>query len=331
MNALRAHWEKIILGVVCILFVAVLAMALLGKTSAEEFAPSKQVKELQGAAASSGIPGLAEIASEPAPEVLKPNSFTHPWLQRSTADFNLLTRLWSLVCDETGEKIMYKDDVDGDGMPNKFELKYGFDWIDPADGAMDKDGDTLTNAQEFKDETDPTDPTDPNVVDDEYRVVQIYRPKRNIKLRNVAKGSAKPLQFSVTQGKRTHTKFQKSGDTITINKDDLYTIGEFTEVKTNIYRPEIKRTVERDISQVMVTDLKTGKEFVLVRDQDSFEDYVEAKVVRKESGEELVLIEGEKLPVSRLKKDATAKKLDEKEKTGTFAVGAVEYTVKAEK
>lgn len=331
MNALRAHWEKIILGVVCIVFVAVIAMALLGKTSADQFNPSKQVTELQGAAASSGIPGLAEIAAQPAPDVLKPNSFTHPWLQRSTADFNLLTRLWSLVCDETGEKIMYKDDVDGDGMPNKFEIKYGFNWIDPTDGALDKDGDSLTNVQEFELETDPTDPTDPNLIDDEYRIVQIYRPKRNIKLSNVSIGSAKPLQFSVIQDKRRHTKFQKSGDTITIDKEDLYLIGEFTEVKTNIYKPSIKKTIEVDISQVAVTDLKTGKEFILVRDQDSFEDYVEAKIVRKEGGEELVLKEGETLPVARLNKDAKAKKLDEEEKTGVFAIGTIEYTVKAEK
>jgi hypothetical protein len=331
MNVLQAHWEKIVLGVVCILFVAVLAVALLGKTAAEEFTPSKQVTKLQGNAASSGIPGLAEIASEPAPAALKPNSFTHPWLQRSTADFNLLTRKWSVECDETGEKIMYKDDVDGDGMPNKFEIKYGFSWIDPADGALDKDGDSLTNVQEFELETDPTDPTDPNLIDDEYRIVQVYRPKRPIKLRNVAIGSAKPLQFSVTEGNRTHTKFQKSGDTITVNKEDLYTVGEFTEVKTNIYKDTIKKTIEVDISQVAVTDLKTGKEFILVRDQDSFEDYVEAKIVRKEGGEELVLKEGETLPIARLNKDATAKTLDDKKKTGIFTVGAVEYTVKAEK
>ena len=331
MNVLSAHWEKIVLGVVCVLFVAVIALTLLGKTSAEVFNPSKQVKTVQGSAASSGIPGLAVLAAEAAPEALKPDSFSHPWLQRSTADQNALIPLFVKICPETGIEVLYKEDADDDGMPNKWEDKYGFNWIDPSDGATDKDGDGFTNLDEFKNETDPTNPADPNVIDDEYRLVEVYRPKRPIKLRNVAFGSAKPLQFSIKQGKRSITKFQKSGDTIAQNGVELYTIGALTEIKTNIYKPSIKKTIKEDISEVIVTDIKTGKEFILVRAKDSFVEYVEAKMVRKESGEELVLKEGEEVPVAKIKKSAKAAKFDEEAKTGTFTVGKLEYTVKAEK
>ena len=331
MNLLSAHWEKIVLGIVCVLFVAVVAMSLLGKSTTEEFSASKQIKTVQGADESSGIPGLAKMAATPAPTALLPDSFAHPWLQHSTALIEAVIPLNSKICIETGNEVMYKEDADGDGMPNKWEDKWGLNWIDPSDGVLDKDGDGFTNAEEFTLETDPTDPTDPNVVDEEYRLVEVYRPKRLIKLRNVAKGSAKPLQFSVKVGKRSSTKFQKSGDTITNGKEDLYLIGEFTEIKTNIYKASIKKSIEEDISQVEVTDLKTGKTFALIRNKDSFEDYVEAKIVNKENGDILVLKEGEELPVAKLKKNVTATKFDEEAKTGTFSVGKVKYTLKSEK
>jgi hypothetical protein len=49
-------------------------------------------------------------------------------------------------------------DLDGDGMSNDFELFYGFNPGDPADGASDSDGDGMTNAQEAKAGTNPRDP-----------------------------------------------------------------------------------------------------------------------------------------------------------------------------
>jgi hypothetical protein len=47
-------------------------------------------------------------------------------------------------------------DSDGDGMPDEWEKKYGFDPNDPADGAKDKDVDGYTNLEEYLNHTDPT-------------------------------------------------------------------------------------------------------------------------------------------------------------------------------
>ncbi len=48
-------------------------------------------------------------------------------------------------------------DVDGDGMPNDYELRNGFNPNNPADAALDADNDGLTNLQEFQRNTDPRD------------------------------------------------------------------------------------------------------------------------------------------------------------------------------
>jgi pectate lyase len=47
-------------------------------------------------------------------------------------------------------------DSDKDGMPDAWEIKYGFDPSNPADGSEDKDGDGYTNVEEYLNGTNPT-------------------------------------------------------------------------------------------------------------------------------------------------------------------------------
>jgi len=51
-------------------------------------------------------------------------------------------------------------DADGDGMPDEWEKKYGFNMNDPADADQDKDGDGFTNVEEYRAKTDPTNAKD---------------------------------------------------------------------------------------------------------------------------------------------------------------------------
>jgi hypothetical protein len=49
------------------------------------------------------------------------------------------------------------DDDDNDGMPDDWEVDYGFDPKDPTDASEDEDGDGKSNLDEYLDGTDPTD------------------------------------------------------------------------------------------------------------------------------------------------------------------------------
>jgi pectate lyase len=46
-------------------------------------------------------------------------------------------------------------DSDGDGLPDEWELRFGFDPQAPSDGSRDKDGDGYTNLEEYLNGTDP--------------------------------------------------------------------------------------------------------------------------------------------------------------------------------
>jgi len=46
-------------------------------------------------------------------------------------------------------------DVDGDGIPNGYELAHGLDPFNPADASLDNDGDGQSNLAEFLAHTDP--------------------------------------------------------------------------------------------------------------------------------------------------------------------------------
>lgn len=100
-----------------------------------------------------------KLEGTPAPENLN-QSFT---VTQTVSDGQLSASLPAFTITVTGPDLdddgiadMIDEDVDGDGLLNIFEEKYGFDARDESDSAGDRDGDGLSNLDEQKAGTDPT-------------------------------------------------------------------------------------------------------------------------------------------------------------------------------
>jgi hypothetical protein len=65
-------------------------------------------------------------------------------------------RYYRLVLTDSGFASANGLDTDGDGMPNVWELTYGFNTNSLADANLDADGDGLSNVQEYRADTNPT-------------------------------------------------------------------------------------------------------------------------------------------------------------------------------
>jgi hypothetical protein len=68
-------------------------------------------------------------------------------------------RYYRLVLTDSGFASANSLDTDGDGMPNAWELTYGFNTNSLADANLDADGDGLSNVQEYLADTNPTNAT----------------------------------------------------------------------------------------------------------------------------------------------------------------------------
>lgn len=327
MNVLAQHWEKLVFVVMLIIAALLLALNLTGGEPVE-VSLQKKSASLEMSDLAVQFQTTIQRAKEKAPATLTTNVFTHDLLQYSTDSKKLMPK-WGLIDPETGANVSYHPDADKDGMKNDWEQKYELSWTDPSDAEQDKDGDGLTNLQEFEKETDPTDPTDPNLITEEYRLVEIYQPKRDLLFKGALKlsgGNSYQLEY------KGNLNMKKEGESI--NDDDgnpIYKIVSYTRITTNIFNESLGAKREKDRSELKIEDVNAGKTFKLVVKQPSVYDYFEAKMVRRSDQKESIVQIGDTVPLNAVDEDATVKTLNAEDNEAVFTIGTLDYTVQTEK
>ncbi len=326
MNKLAAYWEKIVLGIVVLFAILVVVIKLTGGVPVPELATQRAVTSL-----STNDLDLYNViitrAKSPVPDVLAFNYFAHPWLQYCTA-CKKLQPSWSVTCPECGATVSYKEDSDGDGIPNAWEKQRGLDWTNPRDGAADQDQDGLTALEEFKRNSDPQKPGDPNIVLDDWRFVEIYRPIRPLAFKNRPPGGGK-LQIQY----KGRGYFVGENDMIQGKGDPkpVYKVGKLTIKMPPVWNPRLNRSNNVDRSELAMTDLLANEEFFIVFGQTNYETRVVARVMPKGANDETNVTVGTELLLKSVKKNAVVKSLDADAKTWSCTVGAIEYSGAAER
>ena len=323
MNILKQHWEKILLAAVVVIALIVIAISFTSGSESDSFSKTKNAVSIQDNSALSGYQESIKFSESKASDTITPNSFLHNGLQYCP-NCKKLQPKWSLVCPECGKTVDYKKDADGDGMPNKWEQKYGLDWTNAKDANEDADKDGITNLAEYKRNSNPKDPSDPNIILDDYTLLKVYRPSRPIML-NVAKNGN--LQFKY----KGRTKFSKEGQKINDGATPVYKIGTITPKKVGVWNKMINSTQYIDKSEVTMTDLKEGKQFVLVIGETNYYDFVEGEIQAKDGTKPFTILKGSEIELPTYKEKAKVESLDEHDKSCTFNVKDRKYKVKATK
>lgn len=323
MNILKQHWEKLLLAAVVVVALIVTAISFTSGSESDSFSKTKKADSIQDNSALLSYQESIKFSESKVADTLTPNSFLHDELQYCPSCKKLQPK-WSLVCPECGKTVDYKADADEDGMPNKWEQKYGLDWTSAKDANLDADNDGITNLEEYKRNSNPKDASDPNIILDDYTVLKVYRPSRPIMLMLAKKGN---LQFKY----KGRTKFRKEGQKISDGATPVYEIGTVTTKKIGVWNKMINSTQYIDKSEVTMTDVKTSKPFTLVIGETNYYEYVEGEIQAKDGSKPFIIRKNSEIELPTYKEKAKVESLDEHDKSCTFDVKGRKYKVKAKK
>ncbi|MDP3981851.1 MAG: thrombospondin type 3 repeat-containing protein [Chlamydiota bacterium] len=135
-------------------------------------------------------------------------------------------------------------DTDNDGLPDDWEILYGFNLEDPSDARKDSDKDGYTNLDEF---IGGSDPLDPNSFPGELKlkVINIYRKKIQIEFLGYIKLPDNRFQFQINWANRT--SFVKLGEKIR-----AYKIYEFQQDFKKSFNQKMNVEETFDISRLVI-------------------------------------------------------------------------------
>lgn len=107
-----------------------------------------------------------------------------------------------------------KLDSDGDGIPDRWESKYGMNPLDRTDAEGDLDGDGFSNLEEFAAGTDPMDPASSPPRAAKLRVARVYSEPFFLRFQGVNEIAPGVFQYQLNLRTLERTYFVKIGDKV---------------------------------------------------------------------------------------------------------------------
>ena len=189
----------------------------------------------------------------------------------------------------------YVFDSDGDGMPDRWEKRYMLNPHNFEDAALDKDGDSFSNLDEYRADTDPNDPfSKPEEYNPlgKYRLIKIYRKALEMLFEGYMLLPNGSNSFVINYGGASH--FVKIGD-----KVRGYEIVDFKKETQNGVRMGVEVSI--DTSKLVLKD-DTGEEMTLEYHKIMAEKELWVKIENMDENKIYEFREGDKFDSFEIKK-----------------------------
>lgn len=155
------------------------------------------------------------------------------------------------------ESEIAKLDSDGDGMPDRYETKMGFNPLDPSDADTDKDNDGFSNLYEFLVKTDPTDVNNAPSAEKCLYLYRLVRKVMPIMLNGVTVMNKQDKKtWSIDLSLNGMREFKALGNELTVGKRKYRIVD--VEYRTKD-KQDVSVTLDTDASQVTIAPVAGGK------------------------------------------------------------------------
>ena len=278
MQALRRHYEKIVLGVFLVLLLALSAFLMRGLREIGNLAPPRPAQDDFVALSDADFTATQALSNpqvqwerkfagdstlfKPGVSIWCNNSECTYWIPIGEGD--------DYVCPYCGEEqgplktgeinSPTDEDADGDGIDDVIEEKYEFlSAENKLDADQDYDEDWFSNLEEIKAGTDPADKTSYPLLINHVTLVDVRHQNFDIVLSNVVVGATDDppekwdIVLQVVEEGRWKTRFLKLGGTI-----NGYKIATVDRKFRERFDPKLNDTVREDVSQITLQ--KEGEE-----------------------------------------------------------------------
>ncbi len=265
------HYDKLLLVLSVVLFAAAVAALSSGSSGARQAAENlkRRVKAFQPK-----HPVLKPLSSDEFDSAL--GEMSDPFVLGTNSP--LLVAVERVACVKCSLPIPMSDDqcrycgaeqpsetvgddwdTDGDGIPDVWEKKFGFNPLDSLDGALDADSDGFTNLEEFQQRTDPRDPKSHPARFRFLRVAEIEATPFPFLLRGKTRQPDGGYKFQVNDASGK-SNYLRKGDKL---PGTDFTLTDYETRRELVKVPGVVKPAERDVFYVT---FRRGEDFVELKE-----------------------------------------------------------------